>query len=202
MKSSAPRITQRSRRQSPPSVRTKEYAKEQEGIEKLGENNVFFLPYLMGERTPHNNPNARGCFIGLTMDSTRADMTQAVLEGVTYALRDSLEIARSLGVKIDRIRATGGGAKSPLWRKMLANIMNVKVDIINSEEGPGYGGAILAAVGCGEYASVEEAADKFITVVDTTEPDPELVAKYEAKYQVFKKLYPALKESFDAVATV
>ena len=156
----------------------------------------------MGERTPHNNPNARGCFIGLTMDSTRADMTQAVLEGVTYALRDSLEIARSLGVKIDRIRATGGGAKSPLWRKMLANIMNVKVDIINSEEGPGYGGAILAAVGCGEYASVEEAADKFITVVDTTEPDPELVAKYEAKYQVFKKLYPALKESFDAVATV
>ena len=183
-------------------IGTKDYAGEQKAITALGENHVYYLPYLMGERTPHNNPNARGCFIGLTMDSTRADMTQAVLEGFTYALRDSLEIARSLGVKIDRIRATGGGAKSPLWRKMLANIMNVKVDIINSEEGPGYGAAILAAVGCGEYASVEEAADKFITVVDTTEPEPELVAKYEAKYQVFKKLYPALKESFDAVATV
>ena len=180
-------------------IGTKEYGEEQKKIETLGENHVYYLPYLMGERTPHNNPNARGSFIGMTMDTTRADMTQAVLEGVTFALRDSVEIARSLGVKIDRVRATGGGAKSPLWRKMIANIMNVSVEIINSEEGPGYGGAILAAVGCGAFASVEEAGDKLIHVVDVTEPEPELVAKYEKKYQVFKKLYPALQPVFDDV---
>ena len=183
-------------------IGTKEYAEEQKQITKLGENHVYYLPYLMGERTPHNNPNARGTFTGMTMDTTRADMTQAVLEGVTFALRDSVEIARSLGVKIDRVRATGGGAKSPLWRKMIANIMNVSVEIINSEEGPGYGGAILAAVGCGAFASVEEAGDKLIRVVDVTEPDAELVAKYEKKYQVFKKLYPALKDVFGDVAGV
>ena len=180
-------------------IGTKDYANEQKQILKLGENHVYYLPYLMGERTPHNNPNARGSFIGMSMDTTRADMTQAVLEGVTFALRDSIEIARSLGVKIDRVRATGGGAKSPLWRKMLANIMNVTVEIINSEEGPGYGGAILAGVGCGAFASVEEAGDKLIHVVDVTEPEKELVEKYEKKYQVFKKLYPALQPVFDDV---
>jgi len=180
-------------------IGTKEYAKEQEGIEKLGENNVFFLPYLMGERTPHNNPLARGTFIGMTMDTTRADMTQAVLEGVTFALRDALEIARNFGVEINRVRLLGGGAKSPLWCKMVANIMNVKVDKINSDEGPGYGAAILAAVGCGKFASVEEAASKFIKVVSTVDQDPEIVAKYEKKYQQFRELYPALKPVFSMI---
>ena len=112
-------------------IGTKDYAKEQEGIDRLGDNQVFFLPYLMGERTPHNNPNARGTFVGMTMDTTREDMTEAVLEGVTFALRDALEIARSFGVKIERVRLNGGGAKSPLWCKIVANIMNVKVDKIN-----------------------------------------------------------------------
>ena len=174
-------------------IGTKEYSKEQEKINQLGENPVFFLPYLMGERTPHNNPLARATFIGMTMDTTRSDMTQAVLEGVTFALRDALEIARGFGVEIKRVRLNGGGAKSPLWCKMVANIMNVKVDKINSEEGPGYGAAILAAVGCGRFASVEEAAGKLIKVVNTTEQDPEIVAKYEEKYQFFKSLYPTLK---------
>ena len=160
----------------------------------------FLLPYLMGERTPHNNPDARGCFIGMSMDTKREDMTLAVMEGVTYALRDALEIARSFGVKIERIRAIGGGAKSPLWCKVLANIMNVKVDKINCEEGPGYGAAILAAVGCGEYASVEEAAGKLIRVVDTIEQDPAIVADYEKRYQIFRSLYPALKPVFAAIA--
>lgn len=173
-------------------IGTKEYAKEQQGITKLGENQVFFLPYLMGERTPHNNPYARGTFVGMTMDTTREDMTEAVLEGVTFALRDALEIARSFGVQIDRVRLNGGGAKSPLWCRMVANIMNVKVDKINSEEGPGFGAAILAAVGCKKFASVEEAAQKLIRVVETTEPEPELVEKYEKKYQVFRQIYPAL----------
>ncbi len=137
----------------------------------------------------------------MTMDTTRSDMTLAVLEGVTFALRDSLEIARSLGVKIDTIRATGGGAKSPLWRKLLANIMNVDVEIMNSEEGPGYGAAILAAVGCGEYASVEEATDRIVKVSEKLSPDAELVKKYGTKYNVWRKIYPALKDAFEDIAT-
>lgn len=103
----------------------------------------------MGERSPHNNPNARGTFIGMTMDTTRADMTQAVLEGVAFALRDSFEVARSLGIHIERTKICGGGAKSPLWKKIMANVLGIKVDMIESEEGPGYGGAILAAVDAG-----------------------------------------------------
>lgn len=181
-------------------IRTKEYNKEQENIVKLGENRVFFLPYLMGERTPHNNPNARGTFVGMTMDTTREDMTQAVLEGVTFALRDALEIARSFGVTITSVRLNGGGAKSKLWCEMVANIMNVKVDKINSEEGPGFGAAILAAVGCGKFNSVEEAASKLIKVVSTIEPEEELVRKYDEKYQMFKTIYPALKSVYDVIA--
>ena len=155
--------------------------------------------HLMGERSPHNNPNARGTFIGMTMDTTRADMTQAVLEGVAFALRDSFEVARSLGIHIERTKICGGGAKSPLWKKIMANVLGIKVDMIESEEGPGYGGAILAAVGCGEFASVEEAADKLVKVVGTVEPDPELTAKYEERYQQFRQIYPACKELFDKI---
>ncbi len=176
---------------------TKDYVKEQKGITKLGENNTFFLPYLMGERTPHNNPNARGTFIGMTMDTTREDMTQAVLEGVAFALRDSFEIAKSLGVEVERTRINGGGANSPLWCNIVANILNVKVDKINSKEGPAFGAAILAAVGCGKYSSVEEATEKLIKVVSTVEQDPQLVELYNKKYEVFKGLYPSLKDMFD-----
>lgn len=181
-------------------IGTKEYKKEEAAITKLGDNNVYFLPYLMGERTPHNNPNARGTFIGMTMDTTRADMTQAMLEGVAFALRDSFEITKKLGVNIDRIRINGGGAKSPLWCKIIADVLNVKVDKINSAEGPAFGAAILAAVGCGQYASVEEAAGKLIKVIETTEQDPVIVAKYNKKYDIFKDLYPTLKTMFDRIA--
>ena len=177
-------------------LKTKDYSSEQKGINKLGENTVFYLPYLMGERSPHNNPAARAMFIGMSMDTTREDMTQAVLEGVAFGLRDSLEVARSLGIKIERSKICGGGAKSPLWRTIIAAVMNLKLDIIESEEGPGYGGAILAAVGCGEYPDVETATNKLVKVVETIEPDPELVAKYEARYQEFKKLYPTVKPLF------
>ena len=177
-------------------LKTKEYAKEQEQICKLGENKVFYLPYLMGERSPHNDPKARATFIGMTMDTTREDMTQAVLEGVAFGLRDSLEVARSLGIQIERTKICGGGAKSPLWKKIVANVMNLKVDVIESEEGPGYGGAILAAVGCKEFASVEEATEKLVKIVDTVEPDAELVAKYEERYQKFRQIYPTLKGLF------
>lgn len=180
-------------------IKTKDYGKEQENITKLGENHVYFLPYLMGERSPHNNPNARATFIGMTMDTSREDMTQAVLEGVAFGLRDSLEVARSLGINIERTKICGGGAKSPLWKRMIANIMNLKVDVIESEEGPALGGAMLAAVACGEYASVEEAAEKIVKIAGTVEPEADLVAKYEERYQQFKKIYPACKPVFDAI---
>lgn len=178
-------------------LRTKDYPGEEAQITDLGENNVFFLPYLMGERTPHNNPNARGTFIGMTMDTSRADMTQAVLEGVAFALRDSYEITKSLGVELSRIRINGGGAKSSLWCKIISYVLDVKVDRINSVEGPAFGAAILAAVGCGRYPSVEDACGRLIQVVKTTMPDPEMVARYNKKYEIFKQLYPTLKDMYD-----
>ena len=180
-------------------LKSDDFKGEQAAITKLGENHVYFLPYLMGERSPHNNPNARATFIGMTMDTTREDMTQAVLEGVAFALRDSLEVAKSLGIKLERTKICGGGAKSPLWKKMIANILNLKVDVIESEEGPAMGGAMLAAVACGEYKSVEEIAAKVVKIVDTVEPDPELVKKYDERYAQFKEIYPACKPVFDII---
>ena len=180
-------------------LKTKDYADEQKGIDKLGENHVFFLPYLMGERSPWNNPNARATFTGITMDTTREDMTQAVLEGVAFATRDMYEVAKSIGVAPKRTMICGGGAKSPLWRRMIANILNVEVDVPSCEEGPGMGGAMLAMVACGAYKSVEDAAAAIVKVDKTEKPDPELVAKYEARYQQFKTIYPSLAETFDKI---
>ncbi len=178
---------------------TKEYETEQNTIGELGENHVYFLPYLMGERSPHNDPNARGTFIGMTMDTTRADMTQAVLEGVAFALRDSFEVAKSLGIQAERTRICGGGARSLLWRQIIANVMNIKVDMVESEEGPALGAAMLAAVACGEYKNVKEAAEKLVKVVDTIEPDPKIAAKYEECYRQFQKIYPACKSLFEVI---
>ena len=172
-------------------LNTKEYGAEQSAITKLGENRVYFLPYLMGERSPHNNPDARAVFIGMSMETTRADMTQAVLEGVAYALRDSLEVARSLGVCPARTKICGGGAKSALWRTVVANVLKLQVEVPEIEEGPAFGAALLAAVACGEYASVEEAAEKTVRVAQTVSPQPELIGKYEAGYARFKEIYPA-----------
>ncbi len=180
-------------------LHTDDYGVEQQEIteERLGENKVYFLPYLMGERSPHNDPKARGVFIGMSMDSTRSDMTQAVLEGVAFALRDSLEVARSLGISPERTKICGGGAKSPLWKKMIANIMNLKVDVLENEEGPALGGAMLAAVACGEYPSVEAAAQAVVRVAQTIEPEPALVEKYDACYRKFREIYPVCKKVFE-----
>ena len=182
-------------------IGTKDYGKEQEPItdDKLGTNNVFYLPYLMGERSPHNNPDARAMFIGMSMDTTRADMTQAVLEGVAFAMRDCYEIAKDLGINITETKICGGGAKSPLWRKIMANVLNINVNIIESEEGPGLGGAMLAAVACGEYTSVQEAADKIVKVIGTEKPDPALAAKYDERYAKFKEIYPTVKSLYDTL---
>lgn len=174
-------------------LKTDEYFKEQENIVKLGENNVFFLPYLMGERSPHNDPNARAAFIGMSMDTTRTEMTQAVLEGVAFGLRDSLEAAKSMGIKIDRAKICGGGAKSELWRKIIANVLNIEIDVPQIEEGPSYGAAVLAAVGCGEYNTVDEAVRAITGTSDTVIPDREIASKYDEKYNIFRKIYPLIK---------
>lgn len=173
-----------------------DYRGEQERIEGLGENHVFFLPYLMGERSPHNDPFARGAFIGMSMDTTRQQMTQAVLEGVAFGLRDSLEVARSLGLSPTRTKICGGGAKSALWRKIMAAVLDMEVERPVCEEGPGYGAAILAAVGCGAFSGVKEAVDQLVGILSVEKPDRDLVKKYEERYSRFKKLYPALKEVY------
>lgn len=176
---------------------TEDYGGEQTAVGKLGENHVYFLPYLMGERSPHNNPDARAVFIGMSMETTRGDMTQAVLEGVAFALRDSLEVARQLGICPTRTKICGGGAKSPLWRKIVANVLNLEVEVPENEEGPALGAAMLAAVACGEYADVEEAAERIVKIADAIKPDPELVEKYGKRYAQFKEIYPACKPLYE-----
>jgi len=178
-------------------IGTKDYAAEQAGMEeRLGENSTFFLPYLMGERSPHNAGQAGGIFMGMSMHTPRRDMTQAIMEGVSFGIRDSFEVAKALGIRLDSTRICGGGAKSALWRKMIANILNLRVERVASEEGPGLGAAMLAAVACGEYASVEEAADAIVQGTETVEPDPLLAAKYQEQYERFEKLYPTVKAWF------
>ena len=177
-------------------LKTDDYAGEQGKItdDMLGNNNIFFMPYLMGERSPYNNPNARAAFIGMSMDSTRTDMLQAVMEGITFGIRDSYEVARALGIDVKRTRICGGGAKGELPKKMMADILNIDVDVPANDQGPSMGGAILAAVAAGEYSNVEEAANKIVKMEGTIHPDPEIAKRYEEKYQRYRKLYPLLKE--------
>ena len=175
-----------------------DYQAEQAKItpDKLGKNHIYFLPYLMGERSPINDTNARGMFIGMTMDTTRADMLQAVLEGVAFAIRDSFEVARSLGVSIPRSNICGGGSKSKLWKTIVANILGIPLDTVATEQGPGYGGAMLAMVATGRFPTIQAAADALVSVADTVEPDPALTELYEERYQQFKQIYPACKALF------
>lgn len=177
-----------------------DFRAEEDGLLSLvGENDVYFLPYLMGERTPHNDVDAKGAFIGMRPSTTRKEMTLAVLEGVAYALRDSLELAKSSGCKIEATKVCGGGAKSEVWRKILANVFGIPVIRPLIEEGPAYGGAILAMVADGAYESVEQATDKLVKDKDITYPVAEITDKYEKKYQAFKKMYPALKEVYKSI---
>ena len=179
-------------------IGTTDYQAEQAAItpDKLGRNHVYFLPYLMGERSPINDTNARGCFTGMTMDTTRADMLQAVLEGVAFAIRDSFEVARGLGLDIPRSKICGGGSKSPLWKTIFANILGIPLDTAATEQGPGYGGAILAMAASGRFPSVQAACGALVSVASTVEPDAELTARYEERYRQFKQIYPACKALF------
>lgn len=179
-----------------------DYAAAQEAIvpEKLGRSHVFYLPYLMGERSPINDTNARAVFLGMTMDTTRADMTQAMLEGVAFALRDSVEVARSLGLDISRSTLCGGGSRSPLWRTILANVLGIPLDLPATEQGPGYGAALLALVACGRYRNVAEVSRAMLHIQATVQPDPELTALYDARYAEFKQIYPACRSLFASLA--
>ena len=181
---------------------TDDYAALQSDIkpENLGKNHVFFLPYLMGERSPINDTDARGTFVGMTMDTSRADMVQAVLEGVAFAIRDSVEVARSLGIEIKRSKICGGGSKSPLWKSIFANVLGIPLDMVKTEQGPGFGAVMLAMVGCGLYKDVQSAADSLVSTASTVEPDDKLVALYEERYGRFKQIYPAMKGLFSRIS--
>lgn len=182
-------------------LKTYDYKTEQADItdERLGNNDVFFLPYLMGERSPINDTDARGTFIGLRMDTTRADMLQAVLEGVAFAIKDNVEIVKAQGISIKSSGLCGGGAKSPLWQKILCNVLNIEITIPKTEQGPGMGGAMLAMVGDGEFNSVKTCAEGFADIRATLTPDLEIADRYAKKYEKFKEIYPELKGLFKKI---
>jgi len=176
---------------------TSDYASETASLRSvLGENSVYFLPYLMGERSPHNDPSVRGMFLGMSRDTTRADMTQAVLEGVAFGMRDMLEAARRLGASVNKATICGGGAKSELWRQICANVLDLPLQTVQTEEGPGYGAAILAAVGAGAFPDVQTAARALVAYGETITPDSEIAARYKLRYQQYCKLYPAIRDLF------
>ena len=167
-----------------------------------GSGGLIFLPYMIGERTPYPDPDARGVFFGLTLRHTKADLIRAVMEGVTFSLRDSLEIMRSLKIPIKEIRASGGGGRSKLWRQMQADIFKADVVTINIDEGSAFGAALLAGVGAGIYSSVEEACNATIRTTTKTSPHPQKVRLFEEYYEVYRSLYPALKDSFHRIASL
>lgn len=179
-------------------LQNKNYLSLQSAVtdEMLGSNEVFFLPYLMGERSPINDPDARGAFIGMSLATTPLSMTLAVLEGVAFAMRDCLEVAKKCGIEITSSKICGGGAKSPLWRKIFANVLNIAIEVPQAEEGPGLGAAVLAAVGCGAMPSVEAGAAQISKITETVLPNAAIAERYEAKYQKYQMLYPALKSFF------
>ncbi len=183
--------------QDPYKVLNREAAKIAAGSEGL-----LFLPYLAGERTPHADPDARGSLVGLTLKHTRGHVTRAVMEGVTYAMRDSLAIIESMGVPVRQVRASGGGAKSALWRQMQADVFGKKVVTINTEQGPAYGVALLAAVGAGEYKNISEACAATIKVVSETVVDRASKRKYDQCFPLFQELYQSLKGDFKQISAL
>lgn len=166
-----------------------------------GARGLWFLPYLNGERTPHADPYARGVWFGLSSAHRRADLIRSVLEGVAFALRDSLEVFKDMGIEVDQLRAIGGGGKSPLWRQILADVLAVPIVRLNIDEGPAYGAALLAGVGAGVWRDVAEAADATVKPVETAEPDSRRTHLYAAAYSLFRALYPALRDLYREAAT-
>lgn len=182
-------------------LRTADYGAEEANIsyDKLGKNEVFFVPYLMGERSPINDTNATGIFIGLRPNTSRADMYQAVLEGVAFAIKDNLQIIEQFGIDVRSSCLCGGGAKSKLWREILANVLDIELNIPVTEQGPGYGSVILAMVGTGRFDSVKTASDKVFEIKETVTPSKELSILYANRYEKYRKIYPAVKELYKEI---
>ena len=174
-------------------LETCDYAIDEQQISNVDSGTVIFLPYLSGERSPHNDVNAKGAFVGLTATTTRAQMSRAVLEGVAFAIRDCYEVAKANGLQITSTNLCGGGARSATWQQIFADVLGIPVHILATEQGPSYGAAILAMVGCSVYRDVAEATEQIVSVKQTILPNPQNVAKYQKKYETFTKLYPLLK---------
>jgi xylulokinase len=164
-----------------------------------GGEGLFFLPYLTGERCPHPDPYARGAWIGLTARTTRNMLVRAVMEGVTYGMRDALEIMKSMGIAVSQVRASGGGARSAFWRQLQADIYNQPIVLTNATEGPAYGVALLAGVGTGVWKTVEEACRRSIKQTEKVAPNRKQAAAYERFYRVYDKLYFDLKDRFPEI---
>src|SRR5581483_1583765 len=177
-------------------ILTAEAAQAPAGCEGL-----IFLPYLTGERTPYPDPDARGVYFGITLRHGKPHMVRAVLEGVAYGLRDSLELMRALGLQIRQVRASGGGARSALWRQILADVFDSEIALVNITEGAAYGAALLAGVGAGVFDSVESACDATVRVTDSTRQSG-AVRIYDEYYQVYRALYPALQDQFKALGKI
>jgi xylulokinase len=173
---------------------------EEAAVTPVGADGLLFLPYLAGERTPHADPLARGAFVGLTMMHTRGHLVRAILEGVTYSLRDCLAIIEELGVAVKQVRASGGGAKSAFWRQMQADVLGKSVVTMAADEGPAYGVALLAAVGAGEFKDVVEACDATVKTTSETKTNAAPRKRYDAAFPLYQKLYRSLREDFRAIA--
>ncbi|HPU98831.1 MAG TPA: FGGY-family carbohydrate kinase, partial [Candidatus Hydrogenedentes bacterium] len=167
-----------------------------------GAEGLLFLPYLTGERTPHKDPFARGAFVGLSLRHDRRYMARAVLEGVAYAMNDSAVLIRNMGVPVDQVRCSGGGARSRLWRQIMADVIGAPMITINVDEGPAYGAAILAAVAAGIYGSVEESCDAIIHEVNRVEPDPDTGKAYARWFEAYQALYWALAPEYRRISQI
>jgi xylulokinase len=166
-----------------------------------GSDGVLWAPYLMGERTPHLDPNARGALVGLAASHTRAHIIRAIMEGVAFSLRDSFTIFRDMDVPVKRIRLGGGGARSPLWRQIQADVYGHAVEIVAAEEGAAYGAAILAGVGAGTWSSVDEACDAVVRTAQQIDPKPQNVSALDRAYEAYRRVYPALRQVSNRIAT-
>lgn len=173
-----------------------DYINEEAALVKPGSEGVIFLPYLFGERTPHRDPKARGAYFGLSGIHSQKHLIRAVFEGVAFGLKDSLELIKGLGVKPTQIRVTGGGAKSVLWRQILADVFNANVLTMQADEGPAFGAALLAGVGVGVYSSTMEAVNETVALGETCEPNQDNIERYEKIYSLFSSLYRSLKGDF------
>jgi xylulokinase len=164
-----------------------------------GSQGLYWLPYLMGERTPHLDATARAAWVGLTARHTRADMIRSVIEGVNYSQKDGLDLIEALSARVDSVRISGGGARSTLWRQLLANVLNKPVVTLENQEGSAFGAALLAMAATGAYSTVEEACRATIREVETVEPQPEQAAIYAERHKVYRAIYPALQPVFRSI---